>query len=210
MFNNSNSKLTWYYDGEYIKEACPDQCSCFNDEVEMSCLCDPNWPRLPSYTKWLTLISSDRATIICDAFDNLNHLEHLKLARFHGIDTCEKYFESQRFSLRHLSLESITIEELPVNVFANLQNLAYLFLYKNRLTRLQDGIFAGLTNLQKLKIVEWVSLNVSDHDFAGLELLTHFEFLFTTIADPFKGNLSGQISLIGPTEGMIHQISQKK
>ncbi|XP_059170717.1 toll-like receptor 4 [Physella acuta] len=100
----------------------------------------PKCLKLPSNTKDLTLNADGMYTLKCDVFDNLNHLDFLELNLFAGFDTCEEYFQAQRFSLRKLVLGLNTIAELPANLFMNLQSLAYLVLYDNTLTRLQDEI----------------------------------------------------------------------
>ncbi|XP_059170782.1 toll-like receptor 4 [Physella acuta] len=141
---------TWNVHSEDINEPCPDQCTCVNGDEEMSCNCFPNWPHVPFNTKRLTLNGERNATIICGAFDNLNHLEDLILVRFRGIDACEKYFWDQRFSLRYLTLDQNFIVELPVNLFANLQNLTYLRLSDNQLTYMQDGVFAGSSDFNPI------------------------------------------------------------
>ncbi|XP_059153340.1 toll-like receptor 4 [Physella acuta] len=201
VFNHTNSELTWNNPGEIINESCPDQCLCFT--YKMACRCYPNWPHVPSNTKRLSLTGIERVTIICAAVDNLNQLEYLRLDSFQGIDTCEKYFHAQSFSLRYLIIQDNIIAELPVNLFANLRNLAYLELRLNRLTLLQDGVFAGLTNLKELVIYEWYIHNVSDNSFAGLKLLTDLKYSYELLNRPLKKNSPGIISLTDFTTGSL-------
>lgn len=143
-------------------------------------------------TKSLDLTGTRLQTIADDAFAELaSSVESLTLSEC-GLSAIPGEAISRLSSLRVLHLEDNIISEVPGGVLATCcSSLRELYLYRNRITRVDRETFSGLGRLEKLSLAENGLESFEAGVFSALTSLVHLDLGRNRLHRVADGWLSG-------------------